>query len=128
MDLLDRLDDLNAKNIQLVFVHMNDHDTADKYFGQYGLGGAKHISDTDCLLYSQFGLSKGNFSQLFGLKVWVRGYQLRKKELYMSSKKSADSTQMPGIFLISKSKIVDRFIYRSIADKPDYEKFINHFQ
>lgn len=104
---------------------MSDDKTADTYFSEYNFDNAEHISDPKCDLYRQFGLSKGSFSQLFGLKVWSRGFELRKSAINMNFHSVGDSLQMPGIFAIFNGEIKESYIHRSIADKPNYENFIN---
>ena len=66
---------LEARGSKLVFVHMADMETADRYFIRYNLEGVEHVCDPDCQYYTAFGLVKGNFRQLFGLSSWIRGFQ-----------------------------------------------------
>jgi hypothetical protein len=40
------------------------------------------------------------------------------------SKRIGDGLQMPGIFLLKNATIVESFIHNSVADKPNYESFI----
>ena len=35
-----------------------------------------------------------------------------------------DGFQMPGIFILDKGNIVDRFIHLSAADRPNYDEMI----
>lgn len=124
-DLASRRAQLETKNVKVIFVHMSSEQVADTYFADSSFINAEHISDPNCHMYHDFGLSKGSFSQLFGLNIWARGYQLRKKGLKFSGKKLGDSLQMPGIFVIHKGEIVDSYIHKSISDRPNYDKFIN---
>lgn len=106
----------------LVFIHMADNDMAEQYFNRYNLEGAEHISDPDCNLYSNFGLVKGKSNQLYGLRVWMRGFQAGIIEGHGMGKLMGDSFQMPGIFLIQNRIIKDQYIHKLPSDKPDYEK------
>lgn len=124
-DLTARKEEISEKNLKVIFVHLASSELADQYFSKYGFEEPEHISDPNCKIYNDFGLSKGSFGQLFGLKVWARGYELRKTGILMSRKTVGDSLQMPGIFIIHKGQILDSYIHKSIADKPDYEKLIN---
>lgn len=128
-DISERKSDIVKNNIQLVFVHMTDNEIAEKFFHDLGISKYQHISDPSKIYYQKFGLSSGNFSQLFGLKTWVRGYSVtRSPDVNFTTQSIGDSFQMPGIFLIENGSIVDSYIHKSASDKPDYDKFINRSQ
>ena len=114
------------KGIQLVFVHMSENEVAEEYFTKYGLEGISHISDPMANYYKSFKLTKGTFTQLYGLQTWIRGYSLKKEghQLEMAAN-LGDSTQMPGLFLLQNGEIAEQFIHKRASEKPDYEKFLN---
>ncbi|MBK9735374.1 MAG: AhpC/TSA family protein [Saprospiraceae bacterium] len=113
------------EGIKIVFVHMSDNDTAEAYFKKYNFKNLEHVSDGECKVYGLFGLVKGTFSQLFGLKTWIRGFEIAAtKQIMPTMQKIGDGFQMPGIFLIKDGAIIDGFKHHSVADKPDYETFI----
>ncbi len=115
-----------TEGIKIVLVHMADSQTADSYFKEFGLQNIEHVSDPDCKNYAVFGLVKGSFSQLYGLKTWIRGFEVTATKPNLPNiMRIGDGLQMPGIFLIKDGKIVESFIYNSIADKPNYETFID---
>ena len=103
---------------------MSSFEIAEKFFEDYRLSGVKHISDPSCQLYAHFGLTKGNFGQLFGLSTWMRGFELRKKGMKYSVDQIGDSFQMPGIFMLKEGEVIDSYIHKTISDKPDYDKMI----
>ena len=125
-DLAEKKNIFDAKGIKMVFVHMAEEKVANEYFKNYGLTGVAHISDLSCNYYSAFGITKGTFSQLYGLRTWIRGFSAKRAgfELEMASS-LGDSTQMPGIFLIRFGKIIETFIHKNASDRPDYEKLIS---
>jgi hypothetical protein len=55
---------------------------------------------------------------LYGLKIWTRALGLK----YGSDVKTplGNIKQMPGIFVIQKGKIMNIFVHKTAADKPDY--------
>lgn len=117
---------LQLKGIKLVFVHMSDDQTAEKYFQQYNLQNYDSIADPDCELYTQFGLVKGSFNQLFGLQVMLRGIQTMVKErTAFSIKQIGDGFQMPGIFLLNKGKVEESYVHKKASDRPDYDDLIS---
>ncbi len=113
------------KDVELIFVHMTDHNVADMYFDNFGLSGYKHISDPACDLYLKFGLIKGNFNQLFGLKNMIRGFEATMKGTFISLKQVGDGFQMPGIFMLDGGEVKNSFIHKVASDKPDYESIVN---
>lgn len=126
-DIADRKQKILDNKINLVFVHMTEPQTAVKYFQEYEFENFDHIPDPESRMYRRFGLGKGTLTQLFGLKTWVRGYKLNKSDEYnLSTKSVGDNLQMPGVFLLHKGQVVEKFIHNSIADKPDYDKLIHY--
>ena len=120
-DLSKLQDEIIEKGGDLVFVHMSDKQTAEQYFEKYKLKDPKWVKDPDCQYYQDFGLLKGTFSQLFGFKTWVRGFDAAVvKGNGISWKQLGDGFQMPGVFLIVDGKIEYSFIHDSVADRPDY--------
>ncbi|MEM9549082.1 MAG: SelL-related redox protein [Bacteroidota bacterium] len=114
------------KNINVILVHMSDDVTANKYFKKYGIPGIEHVSNPECDLYASFGLTKGSVSQLFGLKNWIRGFEVTViKGTPIGLRQIGDGFQMPGVFLISEGDIMDSYIHASASDRPDYESLIS---
>lgn len=119
----------DSKGIKLVLVHMSDYKTADAYFKKYKLYNPENLSDPECKIYATFGLLKGSFSQLFGLKTMIRGFQLATtKQIFPEMVRVGDGFQMPGIFLIKNAVVIESFIHNSVADKPNYQSFIQSCQ
>lgn len=116
---------IRENSLSLVFVHMAENDVAEKYFQQFDFNPVLHISDPDKVIYREFGLKKGNFNQLYGLKTWFRGFSSETSEHKLEIAKGlGDSTQMPGIFIIKNGTITDKYIHNYAADRPDYDKLL----
>lgn len=113
---------IEESGVKVVFVHMAEDEIADRYFERYNLDGAVHISDPLCRFYAAFGLVKGNFTQLFGLKSWIRGFQAGVLDGHGVGAQLGDGFQMPGIFIIYEGKVIDSFIHKLASDRPDYVK------
>lgn len=116
-------DELDNRNIKLVFVHMAEEYHGNDYLKEYGLENEEHISDPDMSLYEYFGLQKGGFRELYGLKVWSRVIGL--KYGTEARKPLGNMRQMPGVFAIQNGKVINSFIHKSAADKPDYLEISN---
>lgn len=98
---------------------------AKKYFTQFNVENYDNISDPKSELYKEFGLKRGNFTQLYGLQTWIRGYSLHKEGIAFELPTIGDSLQLPGIFVICDGEIKDSYVHTVIADKPDYDMLIN---
>jgi len=123
-DISQKRKEIESEGTQIVFVHMTDSDTADKYFARYNLEGATHISDPECRFYQAFGLSKGTFSQLFGLATWIRGFDAGVLQGHGLGAQIGDGFQMPGIFAIRKGIIKSSFVHKLASDRPDYIQLV----
>ena len=125
-DLAEQRKAIEQKGTQIIFVHLSTNDIAEGYFQQFGLEGVNHVSDPDSNYYSAFGITKGSFSQLYGLSTWMRGYAARKQGYKLEvAKVLGDSTQMPGIFLIHRDEVKQRYIHRYASERPDYMKLLD---
>ncbi len=118
-DLSKIQNDLKMHGVEIVLVHMTTDDSARKLFGKYGLENVSRISDPQKNLYNHFKLKKGSLGQLLGPKVWLRGISALFKGHFVG-KLEGDGFQMPGVFLIKDREIVNSFIHKTAADKPNY--------
>ena len=122
LDLAERKARLKEKNMQMVLVHMAEDDIANKYFEKYGVSNAEAISDPECQVYQEFGLTKGNFKQLFGLRNWVTGFErFVTSNAKGSLKQIGDGFQMPGVFVVYKGEIKAQYIHEISSSQPDYD-------
>ena len=126
------LSDISKKRVEIldrgteiVFVHMSPFSVAEKYFKRYQLEDSIHISDPECTYYQQFGLTKGNFNQLFGLHSWIRGFSVGVLNGHGVGGQIGDGFQMPGVFIIHQERIMDSYIHKLSSDRPDYVELLN---
>lgn len=123
-DISNRRSSIEDMGTKIIFVHMSDDETAEKFFKKYKLHGIPHIGDPDCKYYAEFGLTKGNFTQLFGLRAWMRGFQTAIVKQHGMAPPIGDGFQMPGVFVIQDGEIQEAFIHKLSSDRPDYEKLV----
>lgn len=116
---------IEKRGVKLVFVHMSDNATAKEYFNKYGLKNPIHISDIDCKYYAAFGLAKGKFTQLFGLRTWIRGFSAGVVDGHGLGKQLGDSFQMPGVFTIEDGQVTASYIHEVASDRPDYDQLVS---
>lgn len=124
-ELSDLQNSEKLKNAELILVHMSLEDIASKYFEKYALGDVTRVSDPECKHYTDFGLIKGTFNQLFGFRSWVRGIEAGIIKGYGFGRQIGDGFQMPGVFVISKGKVLSEFKHKYASDKPDYLKMVS---
>ena len=119
--------ELASRHVRPVFVHLGPPDLARVYFEYYGLGDVERVNDPDASIYQLpvFGLGRKNpLGQALNPLVifgWLKGTVFK----HGIGKIQGDGHQMPGIFFLKGGKIVRRFIYKTIADQPDYLKLIH---
>jgi len=112
---------IEAAGVRIVLVHMGDLEAIGRLLEKNGLAGVDRICDREQNLYRAFGLKRGKLLQLFGPKVMWRGLQAGLLGRHGIGRVSADSAQMPGLFLLDKAAIVRRYRHRSAGDRPDYD-------
>ncbi len=115
--------ELRSRGIKIVFVHLSDESQSHRYLSNYNLENMEHISDPDRSLYEYFGLAKGGFQELYNLKVWSRVVNVNRKYEVQLGNGLGSVLQMPGMFFINNGKIVNSYIHKTAADRPDYLRF-----
>lgn len=112
---------IEEQGTQVVLVHMlEDEESAFEQIQKFGLEAIPTISDPECILYKMFKLRKGSFFQLYGPKVWARGFFAGVFKGLGLGKEMGDLNQMPGVFLLYNGEIQKEFIHNSAADRPNY--------
>lgn len=124
-DIRERKDQITNRGVNIILVHMATHEVAEEYFEKYELDDLDSISDPNCEMYQSFGLVKGNFKQLFGLRSWIRGFEAGVVQGHGVGPMLGDGFQMPGVFLIKDGKIENRFIHQFASDRPDYSGLLD---
>ena len=120
-DIAKKRETLTANGTQLAFVSMAKEDKAKEFFAQYGVEDLPRFSDPKKKLYQEFGLETGSFTQVLGVKSFVRGLAILKHGI---GTPVGDVWQMPGTFLLHKGKILQAFINENVSDVPDYEGMV----
>jgi hypothetical protein len=112
---------LDQSQILLAVAHLGPPGDPDGFFQRYQLGeDVIRISNPECTLFRAFGLMRGNFRQLFGWRVWWRGFQSAILAGNGLGKLVGDGFQMPGAFLLENGKVIAEHRHKNAADEPDY--------
>ncbi len=119
-DLAARKPEIEENGTRLVLVHMGSEQHGSRFFQKYGLESVPQISDPKKSLYRAFGLRRGTFGDLFGPKVWLRGFEAGILGRHGVGRLVGDGFQMPGAFLLFHGEVVRSYRHQSAADRPDY--------
>jgi len=125
-DVADLRAELAIRNVRPVFVHLGPPDLAKVYFDYYGLSEVERINDPQAAIYRHPVFALGRTNPIWHVVNPIVWFGWLKGAIFKHGigKIEGDGHQMPGIFFLKGPKIVRRFIYRTIADEPNYLKLI----
>lgn len=119
-DLLKIKDQLFQEGITPIIVHQSNEHYASRLLKVYELADLHRISDPHLELYEHFNLQKGKFQQIFGPKMIWRFFAAGIMKGHLVGKEMGDGWQMPGIFIIEKGEVINKYIHKYAGDRPDY--------
>jgi peroxiredoxin len=119
-DLRKNREQLEQQGVQIALVHMGTEEQGQAFFANYGLQDVPQFSDPDRQLYRYFDLKLGKFSQLFGPRVWWRGFFAAIVRGHGVGKLQGNGFQMAGTFLLHQGKIIKGYPLKDASDRPDY--------
>ncbi|MGI9456153.1 MAG: SelL-related redox protein [Aeoliella sp.] len=122
-DLAAQREQIEGAGCGIILVHLGEEED-EAFFEQYGLKDVPRIADPKCRLYRMFGLDLGGFSELFGLRVWFRGFQSGILRGHGLGKRQGNTFQMPGVFLYHCGQILDGIQHDLASDRPKYSEFV----
>ncbi len=111
---------IEAEGVKIVVVHMVATDVAEEILNLYELGGISHISDVNQEMYRRYGLRKATIKSLMGLPNWWRAFVAGLLKGHLIGKPAGDPFQMPGVFVLHKNHILNKFTYQYVSDRPDF--------
>ncbi len=111
---------IESRGTRIVLVHMSTDAAAAAFFGKYKLADVARTGDLGRELYRAFELGRGSFWQLFGPKVFVRGFIAGIVNGHGVGALEGDGFQMPGAFLVQQGRIIAGKPHATAADRPDY--------
>jgi len=126
-DVAELKPELARRGVRPVFVHLGTPETAKAHFDYYGLSDVERVNDPGATIYRHrvFALARVNpWWHLVNPVVWV-GWLKGAIFKHGVGRIQGDGHQMPGLFYLKDTKIERRFVYRTIADEPDYLKLID---
>jgi peroxiredoxin len=121
-DVADLKGELAARGVRPVFVHLGTPERAKPFFEYYGIGDVERVSDPEGAVYRMevFAVPRRSvWLEALNPVVWagwVKGALFK----HGIGAIREDGNQMPGLFFLKGARIVRRFVYKTIADEPDY--------
>ena len=112
----------------IVFVHLGSEEESVEVFERYEVDDLPRISDPSCRLYRQFGLDLGGFRDLFGLRVWIRGFVYGVINGHGIGAVKGNSFQMPGVYVYHCGMILHGYRHDAASDRPDYAELARQIE
>ncbi len=102
-------------------IHMGDEQSAEKMAESYNLSRVKWVSDPEKSYYRHFGFARGGLVQLFGPRVWLRGFVAGVLNGHGVGALEGDGFQLGGVVLVreGESEILHRS--KDAADIGDFD-------
>ena len=89
----------------------------------YGLADLPRVSDPARALYRAFGLGQAGTAEILNPTVLRRGSEAWRAGHRLGWLRG-DALQMPGLFLVYRGEVADSFRHGTVADRPDYVRFV----
>jgi hypothetical protein len=105
-----------------VFVYQGSAEQGPMFFDRLD-PGAIAIADHEGELYGRFGVERGGWREMFGLRSWAAGIRATAKG-HLISRKVGDPWTLPTIFAVRNERIVGEFRGRHAGDHPDIDQLI----
>jgi hypothetical protein len=113
--------DLAAEGItQVVVIHQSPLVSGRAMLDRYGLKDLPQVSDPQCYLYRSVGFGRGTFGQLFGPRVWWRGFVAAIIQRHGLGTLDGDGFQLGGTVVIDRGQIVRADPHPTAADQTDF--------
>ncbi len=119
-DLAQQRGEIERLGVRIAVIHMSDPMQATQMFARYGLDDVHRFSDTDRRLYDALGVPRGRLAQIVNPKVILRGLDAAFLRGHGLAGLQGDVWQMPGVILLSRSRIVRRWQAKTAGDRPRY--------
>jgi len=118
-EIAEKRKSIEARDVQLAFVHLGTEEKAKWFFTPYGLTDVPRFSDPDARLYQAFGLVRAELRQYLNPESILRALSALFRGNFVGFP-SEDVIRMPGVFLLQNTQIRKAFRHKLVSDRPDY--------
>ncbi len=88
-----------------IVVHMGSEESSEILKKDFGLEHVEFQSDPDRLFYQAFGARKGKFTELFGPRIWWRGFVAGVVKGHGVGALEGDGFQLGGVYTVYKGRL-----------------------
>lgn len=116
-------EELAARGVRPVFIHVGTPERAKPYFDYYGLSDVERVSDPAAVLYRSRGFELtrthplSHFLLPSAWKGWLSGALFKHGFGFILRE---DAYQMPGVFFVKDRRVERAYRCKRISDRPDY--------
>ena len=111
-----------------VLIHMGSQDSSQSLRKTYSLGDITIISDPKRTFYEAFSLHRGTWWQLFGPRIWWRGFIAGILKGHGVGRLVGDGFQLGGVFQLRKGILRPVHIAKDAADVEDWPNILKFLQ
>lgn len=122
-DISQQMPMLDAKGIEVAFVHVGSEADAKEFFTEFGMEDKLRFSDPESRYYTVFGVNQQSLLRMLSPETFKNGLRAINSG-NRQGKVQGNPKAMPGLFLISKGVVVKKYIHRNPGDKPNLADFI----
>jgi peroxiredoxin len=119
-DVGEQRERIERSGARVCLVSMAEEGKTRELASKYGLGDVAIVSDPQQRVYAAFELARGTLGQLFGVRMFLRGFAAGVLRRHGVGMLAGDGFQLPGAFVVSKGEIVRAYRHADAADRPDY--------
>ena len=117
-----------SNGFEPVLIHMGNQDSSQSLRKTYSLGDITIISDPKRTFYEAFSLNRGTWWQLFGPRIWWRGFIAGILKGHGVGRLVGDGFQLGGVFQLSKGILRPVHIAKNAADVEDWPQILKVLQ
>lgn len=119
-DLAAARPELERRGVRLALAHTDPSDDHARAFAaRHNLDDLPRTADPDGRLYDALGFRRGSFAQLFGLRVWIRGFVAGLLRRHGVGPLRGDGFRLPGAVLVRDGRVVADWRAQHAAQRLD---------
>ena len=108
-----------------VLVHMGSSENSESLRKTYGLQDTMIISDPERLFYQAMSLKRGSWWQLFGPKIWWRGFVAGVVKGYGVGRLAGDGFQLGGVFHVFEGNLRPLHLPKDASDVENWDQILS---
>jgi hypothetical protein len=104
----------------VTLIHQGVPDQSDAWFGHLGTfdGRLRSVSDPDAVLYRSYGVERGGWRAMFGLRAWRRGISAFFRG-HLIGRKVGDAWTLPTVLVVRNGEVVWSHRGEHAGDHPE---------